>query len=72
MRRLACGFQLSLRPRLESSKLFAKSSLAQVASYQGRFHADASIHILENESVAMRPNHEAKTAADAMQVIPAS
>jgi hypothetical protein len=69
---MACGFHVSLRRRLESSKLFAKSSLAQVARYEGGFHADASIHILENESIAARPNHDAKAAADTMQVIPVS
>jgi hypothetical protein len=69
---MACGFHVSLRSRLESSKLFAESSLAELASYERRLHANTTVGILENESVAVRPNHDAKTAADAMQVIPAS
>ncbi len=72
MGRLACGFQLSLRRRLERSKLFAEPRLAELASHERGLHANAAVHILEHEAVAMRPNHDAKTAANIVHVVPAS
>ncbi len=35
-------------------------------------HADASIHILEHEAVAVWPNHDTKPAANVVDVVPAS
>jgi hypothetical protein len=57
---------------LEGSELFAEPGFAQRASHERRLNADASIHILEYEPVAMRPNRNAETAADVVHVIPAS
>jgi hypothetical protein len=72
IKRLACGFQVSLRCRLERAKLSAEPSLAELASHERRLHANATVGILEHEAVAMRPNHDAKTAADVVYVVPAS
>jgi hypothetical protein len=72
MRRLARGFQVLLGRRLEGSQLFAELRLAEFASYQGSFHAEASIHILEYKPVAIRPNHDAKSAADLAHLLPRS
>jgi len=72
MRRPAYGFQVSLRRRLERAKLFAEPRLAQFPRHKRGLHADASIYILEYEAVAMRPNHDAKTAADVVHLVPGS
>jgi hypothetical protein len=58
--------------RLKGSELFAEPSLAELASHKGRLHSDASLHILEYESIAMWPDRDTETTTDAMHVIPAS
>jgi hypothetical protein len=58
--------------RLERSKVFAEPSFAELAGHERSFHADASLFVLEYKPVAMRSNHDAKTAADVVNVIPAS
>jgi len=51
MERLACGFQMSLRRRLERSEAFAEPSLAELASHERRLHANATVGILKHEAV---------------------
>jgi hypothetical protein len=58
--------------RLEGSELFAKPRLAELASHERSLYANASVYILEYQPVAMRPNHDAQTAAGLVDVIPAS
>jgi hypothetical protein len=70
MGRLARGFQLSLRRRLERSKLSAEPRLAELATDERRLHENTSRHILEYEAVAMRPNHDTQTAAGFVYIVP--
>jgi hypothetical protein len=71
MERPACGFQMSLRRRPERSDLFAEPSLAELASHERRLYSNATAGILEHKPVAVRPNHDAKTTADVVNIIPA-
>jgi hypothetical protein len=54
------------------SELIAEPGFAELAGHGGRLYPKASLRILEYQPVAMRPNHDAKTAADVVHVIPAS
>jgi len=72
MERLVCCFQMSLRRRLERSKLFAEPSLAELASHERRLYPNATVGILEHEAVAVRPNHDTKPAANVVDVVPVS
>lgn len=55
MERLARGFQMSLRRRLERSKLFAEPILAEFASYERCFYSNSTVSILQHEAVAESP-----------------
>jgi hypothetical protein len=57
---------------LEVAELLAEPRLAELASHEGRLDANSSVNILEYEAVAVRPNHDAKSGTDTMQVVPAS
>ena len=59
------ALQLSLRRGFESAKPFAEPRLAELPADERGFHPNASRHILEDETVAMQPNHHAQAAADA-------
>jgi hypothetical protein len=56
---------------LEGSELFAEPRLAQLASHDRGFDANASVYILEYQAVAMRPNHDAKSGTNIVYAIPA-
>jgi hypothetical protein len=56
---------------LEGSEPLAKSWLAELAIHERGLHADALLDILEDEAIAMRPEHDAKTGAHLMQLVPA-
>jgi hypothetical protein len=72
MLRLARGLQLSLRCGLEGSQVFAEPGLAELPTDGRGLHSNASCHILEDEAVAMQPNHDTQTTAGFVEVIPAS
>ncbi len=72
MGRLARGFELSLRRRLECSKPFAEPRLAELATDGRGLHPNTPHHILEYEAVAMQPNHDPQTAAGFVYVVPPS
>ena len=72
MGRQACAFQVSLRRRPERSKLLAQPRLTQLPSHERSLHPNAALYILEYQTVAMRTNHDAKSAADLVDVIPTS
>jgi hypothetical protein len=55
---------------LELAKSFAEPRLAEVPIYERRLHANTSVHILEDETVAMRTSHDTETAADVVHIIP--
>jgi hypothetical protein len=57
---------------LKGSKPLAEPILAELATDERGFHSDASLDILEYKPAAMLPNHNAKTAAEAVHVVPAS
>jgi hypothetical protein len=65
------GFQLMRGRWLKDSELLAEPRLAELASHEGRLHPNAPLRILEDEAVAMRPNHDPQTAANLMHAIPA-
>jgi hypothetical protein len=56
---------------LEGSEAFAEPRLAELAIYERRLHAHALLDVLEDEAVAMRPEHDAKTGAYLMHLVPA-
>jgi hypothetical protein len=72
MGRLVCGFPLSPRHRLKRSEPFTEPRLAELPSHERGLHPQAALYILEYQPVAVRPNHDAKTAADVVHVIPTS
>jgi hypothetical protein len=69
---LVCDFPLSFRRRLERSELFAEPRLAQLSSHKRALHTNAALCILEYQPVAVSPNRDAVTAADGVNVVPAS
>lgn len=56
---------------LKGSELLAQSSLAELASHERSLHPNAALYVLEDQPITMRPNHDTKTAADAVHIIPA-
>ena len=67
----SCGFQLSLRRWLEHSKPLAEPRLTELASHERGLNTNAALDVLEDEAVAMRPKHHAKTGAHVVNIVPA-
>ncbi len=69
--RSSCSFQLMRGRSVEGSEPLAQARLAELAANERRLHAHALLDILEDEAVAMRPKHDAKTGAHVVNTVPA-
>jgi hypothetical protein len=56
---------------LEGSEPLAESGLAELAIYERGLHSHALLDVLEDEAVAVRPQHDAKPGAHFVQLVPA-
>jgi hypothetical protein len=56
---------------LEGSEPLAEPWLAELAVHERGLYSHALLHILEDEAVAMRPKHDAKTGAHVVNIVPA-
>ncbi len=72
MGRPLCGFSLSLRYGLKCSEPFAEPRLAELSSHKRSLHPYAAPYVLEHQPVAVWPNCNPVTAANRVNIIPAS